>query len=150
MEELSWEVCAQRIIEWSVTAEEHLNITAKYIGLYRQNNDDQEKLSQILAELNFRVLHLGDLQSKFKRLELWTSGRYEIEKSLAALAIMREKKSASFAKEAKYEAVDHFLDIVVDASAMHMRLQNGRSSARDTTEAIRSRISQIKGAIRSS
>lgn len=149
MEPLSWEVCRQRIDEAQAEAEEHLNIAARYIQMYRTANDDGEKLSQILAELNFRVLRLGDLQAKFKRLELWTDRRYELEKGLAAVKLLREKKPATFAKEAKYESVEQYLDIMVDASAMHMRLQNGRSSARDTTEAIRSRISQIKGAIRS-
>jgi len=149
MDKLSWELCKQRVADWSAEVEEHLNVTAKYIQMYRVTNDDGEKLSQILAELNYRVMRLGDFQAKYKRLQLWTSGRYEIEKGLAALALLKEKKPATYAKEAKYETVEKFLDIMVDADAMHMRLQNGRSSARDTTEAIRSRISQIKGAIRS-
>lgn len=150
MEQLTWEICRERIDSAQKECETHLNVAAKYIQMYRASNEDGEKLSQILAELNFRVLKLGDLQAKFKRLELWTDKRYELEKGLAAVKLLKEKKPATYAKEAKYETVEPFLDIMVDASAMHMRLQNGRSSARDTTEAIRSRISQIKGALRSS
>lgn len=150
MEQLSWELCSKRIADWQPGAEEHLQASAKYIQMYRVTNDDGEKLSQILAELNYRVMMLGDLQARFKRIELWTSHRYEIEKALSAVTLLRDKKPATYAKEAKYETVQQYLDTMVDASAMHMRLQNGRSSARDTTEAIRSRISQIKGALRSS
>lgn len=150
MEQLSWEVCKDRIATWAAEAEPHLNKAAEYIQRYRVVNDSGEQLSQLLAELNFRVLHLGDLQAKVKRIELWTDKRYEIEKALAAVTLLREKKPATYAKEAKYETVQEFLDIMVDASALHMRLQNGRSSARDTTEAIRSRISQLKGDQRSS
>lgn len=150
MEQLSWELCKQRMDDWRSDVEEQLNFTAKYIQLYRSSNDDGEKLSQLLAELNYRVMRLGDYQAKYKRLASWTDKRYEMEKALAALKLLKEKKPASYAKEAKYETMQDFLDIMVDADAMHMRLQNGRSSARDTTEAIRSRISQIKGAIRSS
>lgn len=150
MEQLSWELCKQRMAEWAADVEEQLNFAAKYIQLYRASNDDGEKLSQLLAELNYRVMRLGDYQAKYKRLALWTDKRYEMEKALAALKLLKQKNPATYAKEAKYESVGQYLDIMVDADAMHMRLQNGRSSARDTTEAIRSRISQIKGAIRSS
>lgn len=150
MEQLTWELCRTRIDEWSLEVEEHLNITANQIQLYRTTGDNMERLVQILSELNYRVMRLGDFQAKYRRLELWTTKRYDIEKGLAAVQFLRDKKPATFAKEAKYEVVQAFLDTMVDASAMHMRVQNGRSSARDTTEAIRSQISVIKGAIRSS
>lgn len=144
MEQLTWNYCREKIDTWSKEAETNLNITVKYIQMYRDNLDSGETLARVLSELNYRVLRLGDLQAKYKRLELWADKRYELEKGLAAVELIRNGKSAAYAKEAKYENLHEYLDIVVDASAMHMRLQNGRSSARDTTDAIRSRLSQIK------
>lgn len=150
MEQLSWDLCRSRIDELGAEAEPHLNVIAKYIQMYRGQIDNEDQLAQILAELNYRVLETGDLQAKVRRIDLWTDKRYEMEKSFAALKVIREGKAVNYAKEAKYEGLEKWLDTMVDASALHLRLQNGRSSARDTTEAIRSRISQLKGAQRSS
>lgn len=149
MEELTWELCRQRIDEWSEEVEEFLNGAATNIQNYRIVGDDMDGLLKILGELNHQVMRLGDYQAKFKRLELWTDKRYSIEKGLEVVRIVRSGKANNYAQDAKYEKVQKFLGTMVDASAMHMRVQNGRSSARDTTEAIRSRISVIKGAIRS-
>lgn len=148
MEELTWEVCRKKIDEWSKDVEEHLNKTAQFIQLYRQT-DDGEKLNQILSELNYRSMCLGDYQAKYKRLELWTDRRYDIEKGIETVRIVREeKKAVNFAQVAKNEHIQKFLSTLVDAAAMHMRVQNARSSARDTTDAIRQRISQLKYDVR--
>lgn len=151
METITWELARERIESVKDKCEEHLQIVAKQIQMYRTANDDGERLAQLLADLNYHVMILGDYQAGMKRLELWTTHRYAMEKAFSKLRLLRSEKkvSAAYAEEAKYEGLESFLDIMVDASAMHMRLQNGRSSARDTTEAIRSRISQIKGALRS-
>lgn len=151
MNALSWELVRETLGELEPTISKIISLTAADIQKYPHHNDDPEALSQILANLNYYVLKLGELQPRCERLKTWTDKRYEIEKGLETVRIIREeKKAANYAQSAKYESVQQYLDTMVSASALHMRVQNARSSARDTTEAIRSRISQIKGAVRSS
>lgn len=151
METLTWELVRIRLDELLPQAETLIDRTSKWIFKYRENNHDQEKLSTILAELNKLVFQLGELQSRYERLKNWTDKRYELEKAISAVKIIRSGKAANYAKEAKYEEIEKndYMESTVDASAMHMRLQNARSSARDNTEGIRSRISTIKGSMRS-
>ncbi len=151
MEPLTWEIVRTRITEMSPKAEELIARTSGWIKKYREYNHSIEPLSTILSELNKLVFELGELQSRYERLKSWTDKRYEIEKAIEAVKIIRAGKPGTYAKEAKYEEIDKkdFLQAVVDSSAMHLRVQNARSSARDTTEGIRSRISTIKGSIRS-
>lgn len=151
MRNLSWELAQKKLEELEPLVNQTVNLTAADIQKYPRMNDNGEHLSQLLANLNYYVLKLGELQPQLEQLKNWTDKRYEIEKGLETVRITREeKKAVNYAQSAKYEKVQQFLDIMVSASAMYMRVQNARSSARDTTEAIRSRISQIKGALRSS
>lgn len=151
MQPFSWESVQKQLERLQPIVEQTIGLTAKDIQNYPFVNNNGEHLSQLLANLNYYVLKLGELQPQLERLKNWTEKRYEIEKGLETVRITRdEKKPVNYAQNAKYEKVQAFLDIMVTASALHMRVQNARSSARDTTEAIRSRISQIKGAIRSS
>lgn len=151
MQPLTWDVAQKRLEYWQPKADELIALTTADIQKYPHHNDDPEILSQLLANLNYYVMRLGELQPRTERLKMWTEKRYEIEKGLETVRIARdEKKPVTYAQNAKYEKVQQFLDTMVNASALHMRVQNARSSARDTTEAIRSRISQIKGSIRSS
>lgn len=151
MNNLSWAVADEHIEKLKVKADYYISLTAGDIRLYPKCNDNAEQLSQLLANLNYYVLELGEIQAKCERLKTWTDKRYEIEKGLETVRIVREdKKAVNYAQSAKYEKIQGYLDIMVNAAALYMRVQNARSSARDTTEAIRSRISQIKGAIRSS
>lgn len=151
MNPLSWPVVDDMLKSHTPAANNVITLVANDIKLYPRCNDDAEKLSQLLANLNYYVLELGEIQARCERLKTWTDKRYEIEKGLETVRIVREeKKAVNYAQSAKYEKIQSYLDIMVSAAALYMRVQNARSSARDTTEAIRSRISQIKGAIRSS
>lgn len=148
---LSWESVREKIVELQPEVERVVGLTAADIQKYPHVNDNPESLSQLLANLNFYVLKLGELQPQLEQLKTWTEKRYEIEKGLEVVRLIRdEKKPVGYSDAAKYEKVQQFLDTMVTAGALHLRVQNARSSARDTTEAIRSRISQIKGSIRSS
>lgn len=151
MRNLSWEEAAKELDVLIPEVEKIVGLTAADIRRYPSMNNNGEHLSQLLANLNYYVLRLGELQARLEHLKTWTEKRYEIEKGLETVRLARdEKRAVNYAQNAKYERVQQFLDTMVNASALYMRVQNGRSSARDTTEAIRSRISQIKGAIRSS
>lgn len=147
----NWDDARSILDEVMPKAETEIEKTIHWLRQYPAQNGNPEGLSTLLSQLNVCVLELGELQSQIERVKNWTDRRWEMEKGLEAVKIMRDK-SAAYAKEAKYVPIDerNYLQAVVDSSAMHLRLQNARSSARDTTEAIRSRISQIKGAIRSS
>lgn len=151
MEPLNWQTVSARLDELLPKAEMLIERTSQWIKKYRGSNHHQENLSIILSELNGLVFELGELQSRYERMKNWTDKRYEIEKAVEAVKIMRDGKAGNYAKEAKYENIDKqdYLQAVVDSSAMHMRIQNARSSARDTTEGIRSRISTLKGSMRS-
>ncbi len=151
MQPLSWESAADMLAYWKPKVDDVIKLTSADIQRYPHVNDNAESLAQLLANLNYYVMKLGEIQPRLERLKTWTEKRYEIEKGLETVRIARdEKKSVTYASNAKYEKVQEFLDTMVNAGALHMRVQNARSSARDTTEAIRSRISQIKGSIRSS
>lgn len=151
MEPLDWQVVRSRIDELAPKTEKLIERTSGWIKKYRSSNHHQEALSTILHELNILVFELGELQARYERLKNWTDKRYEIEKAIEAVKIIRTGKAGNYAKEAKYEEIEKqdYLQAVVDSSAMHMRIQNARSSARDTTEGIRSRISTLKGSMRS-
>jgi len=148
----SWQDVTKILAETVPVAERAIKQTVFYVKQYPGLNDNPEGLSTLLARLNVCVAELGELQPIMERVKNWTDRRYEIEKSLAAMRVIETGKAANYAKEAKYEALvkQDFLSKVVDSSSMYLRLQNARSTARDTTEALRSRISQIKGAQRSS
>lgn len=144
-----WDEVKAELDEWEPKAIQSINEAVKHINSYSRYNDNPQMLSQVLSALNYQVMVLGDLQSRYKKMQLWTEKRYEIEKGLEKSRIVNEEnKSAAFADGAKYNKVQDYLDTMVQAAAMFMRVQNARSSARDTTEAIRSRISQLKDNLR--
>lgn len=148
---LSWDVVRERLNDREVMAQRWIGLAAADIKKYPHTHGNPEALAQLLANLNYYVLELGELQAETEQMKTWTEKRYEIEKGLEVVRLVRdEKKPVGFSDAAKYEKVQQFLDTMVSAGALHLRVQNARSSARDTTEAIRSRISQIKGALRSS
>ena len=147
---LTWESVAKQLTALKTPIEQLIALTLADIERYPKMNENGEHLAQLLANLNYYVMQLGECQPKYKRLDIWCEKRYEIEKGLETVRIHRdENKAVNYAQNAKYEKIQNFLDTMVEASAMHMRVQNARSSARDTTEAIRSRIGQLRGAQRS-
>lgn len=147
---MKWEFVAKELELLKGPAEELIANTLADIKRYPHHNNDGESLSQLLANLNYYVMQLGELQPRVRKLDLWCDKRYEIEKALETVRIHKEEnKAVNYAQNAKYIKVQDFLDLVVQSSALHMRVQNARSSARDTTEAIRSRIGQLRGAQRS-
>lgn len=142
---LDWTSAEKRLAALKAEAEENIKLSQADIGRYPKFNDDGQSLSQLLANLNWYVQRLGELHAQAESLQLWTSKRYDIEKGLEVMRIVRvDKKAVNFAENAKYQKIADFLDIMVEASALHKRVQNARSSARDTTEAIRSRIGQLR------
>jgi hypothetical protein len=148
---LTWEGAGNSLDMLAPLVEKLVAATAADIKRYPAVNNNGEHLAQLLANLNYYALRLGELQPTLEQLKSWTEKRYEIEKGLETVRLTRdEKRPVSYAQNAKYEKVQAFLDTMVNAGALHLRVQNARASARDTAEAIRSRISQIKGAIRSS
>lgn len=148
----TWEDARTILDEALPQAETAIQKMKFYGDQYPAQNSNPEGLAKLLSQLNVCVIELGELQPILERVKNWSERKYEIEKGLEAMRIIRSNKSAAYAKEAKYEKMDDkgYVSVIVDASAMHMRVQNARSSARDNTEAMRSRISQIKGSIRSS
>jgi len=96
------------------------------------------------------VFDLGELQSDFLQLKEWTDKQYDIEKAKTIIAKVKEGQTATYANNVKNAGAEQYVDLTVICAGYHMRVQNARSSARDTTEAIRSRISTIKTGIRSS
>ena len=147
----TWDTVEKRLENIKPTIEDTIIKSGADIQKYPHSNDDGEKLSQLLANLNWYVLRLGELQPVAEQLKNWTDKRYEIEKGLETVRIVKEdQKATNYAQNAKYQKVKDFLDIMVQSAALHMRVQNARSSARDTTEAIRSRIGQLRGSQRSS
>lgn len=147
---LNWETVRSEYERLKPIIEEAIRLSLNDIRRYPINNNNGETLSQLLANLNWSVQKLGELQPQIARLKGWTEGRYSIEKGLETVRIVKSGKPVGYAGNAKYEKVQEFLDITVETDALHMRVQNARSSARDTTEAIRSRIGQLRGQIRSS
>lgn len=150
MQNLSWELAKNEIEKLEPDVAETIKLTSRDIASYPHYNNNEEHLSQLLANLNWYVLRLGEFQAQLEQLKIWTERRYEIEKGLETVRIVRdENKPFNYATAAKYERVKGFLDTMVTAGALCMRVQNARSSARGTNEAIRTRISLIKGAQRS-
>lgn len=147
---LTWDIVRDKFATLKPLVDKNIALSSKDIGKYPTHNGDGEYLSQLLANLNWYVQKLGDLQSDTEQLKLWTEKRYDIEKGMAAVRIAESGKAVTHANNAKYKEIQQFLDIMVDANVLHMRVQNARSSARDTTEAIRSRIGQLRGQLRSS
>lgn len=150
MEDLSWARVKELLEKWQPKVVDKITGAAADVNKYPYALNNEETLAQLLANLNFFAVSLGEWQARYKRLDLWCDKRYEIEKGLETVRIVKEGKATNYAQSAKYEKVQEYLDIMVNASAMHMRVQNARAASRDTAEAIRSRISQIKGARRSS
>ena len=147
----SWEDAEKLLGELKPEVEQTITRSQADIGRYPKMNDNGEHLSQLLANLNWYVQKLGELHARAEALKTWTEKRYEIEKGLELDRLVKvEKMSASQAGGSKYVKVKEYLDPMVRASAMHLRVQNARSSARDTTEAIRSRIGQLRGQLRNS
>lgn len=150
MEPLTWELVEQKFAALKPLVDKTINDSKADIARYPQVNQNGESLAQLLANLNYYVEKLGEYHAKTERLKTWTEKRYDIEKALEKVQLVREKKMAiGLAEAAKYEKVQQYLDIMVNAGALHIRVQNARSSARDTTEAIRSRIGQLRGQQRS-
>ena len=146
----TWETIEQRMENIRGEVNEKLNLSRSDIARYPHINDNGELLSQLLANLNYYVQKLGDLHAITEQLKIWTDRRYEMEKGLAKTRLINDdKKSAAYADGAKYIGMEKYLDIMVAAAGMDKRVQNGRSTARDTTEAVRSRIGQLRGQQRS-
>lgn len=142
---LTWDIVDKRLATLTKEADENIKLSQADIGRYPQFNNNGEDLSQLLANLNWYVQRLGEFHAQAEELQLWTAKRYDIEKGLEVMRIVREDgKAVNFAENAKYQKIADFLDIMVQTSALHKRVQNARSSARDTTEAIRSRIGQLR------
>ncbi len=147
----SWEDAEVMVNKLKPTVDTTVDLSMKDIGRYPRMNDNGEHLSQLLANLNWYVQKLGDLHADAEGLKTWTEKRYEIEKGLELNRLIKvDKVGVTQAAGAKYEKVQQYLDIMVRAGVLHQRVQNARSSARDTTEAIRSRIGQLRGQQRSS
>lgn len=146
----TWPVIEQRLQNILPVVNETISLSQKDITLYPRNNEDGENLSKLLANLNHYVQRLGELHATTEALKIWTDKRYEAEKGLETVRIVKEeKKAVNYAQSAKYEKVHTYIDIMVEAARIDKRVQNARSSARDTTEAIRSRIGQLRGQLRS-
>lgn len=151
MRYLSWESVKAELERLEPVVNQTITLALKDIESYPHYNNNEEFLSQLLANLNWYVMQLGEYHAELEQLKIWSDKRYEIEKGLETVRIVREDgKPVNYANNAKYGKVKEFLDIMVTSSALCLRVQNARSSARGTNEAIRTRISLIKGAQRSS
>lgn len=147
----SWDEVRSDFALVAPDADKKIALTREDIKRWPRFIHDGESLAQLLANLNFYVMELGEIHAKTERMSNWTKEQFAAEKGIELARIVNaEKKSATYAAGAKYEKVQQFIGTMVEASALHLRVQNCRSSARDTTEAIRSRIGQLRGAIRSS
>lgn len=147
----TWEIIKQRFVNVKEVVDNTIPLSQADIARYPKLNNNGEALSQLLANLNYYVQLLGELHAVTEQLKIWTDKRYEIEKGLETVRLVKEeKKAVNYAQNAKYVKVQDYLDIMVRSAALDKRVQNARSSARDTTEAIRSRIGQLRGQLRSS
>jgi hypothetical protein len=142
----NWDDAIADTAKVKLNAESWIAAAAKYRLDYQKYLSNEEMLADILSKVNACTFKLGEYQAQIKRVFAWTEKRWEMEKGLNTVALYRDKKATSIsaAKEMKYEGIEHLLDPVAEADALHLRIQNARSSNRDTAEAIRSRISQIK------
>ena len=147
----TWEIIQQRYDNVAPMVEKTIPLSQSDIDRYPRLNDNGEHLSQLLANLNYYVQLLGELHSVTEQLKIWTDKRYEAEKGIEKYRLIKEEKLAvGTADGAKYTNITQYLDIMVMCDGLDKRVQNARSSARDTTEAIRSRIGQLRGQLRSS
>lgn len=144
----TWETIRARLENVRPTVEDTIRKSQADIAKYPSYNGDGEGLSQLLANLNYYVQLLGEIHSTTEALRIWTDKRYEIEKGLELHRLTQEKMGVTQAGGAKYERVQQYLDTMVTCGSIDKRTQNARSSARDTTEAIRSRIGQLRGQLR--
>lgn len=148
-EQLNWDLVQQKFEEYSAKAEPLIDQTRHWVKQYPAQLQSEEGLHSLLAQLNVLVLDLGELQSDAAKIKQWTDTQYDIEKSRHFIELVNSKKPVSYANGAKYLGAEEYLQLTVACASLHLRLQNARASARDTTEGIRSRISTIKGSIRS-
>lgn len=146
----TWETITQRYDNVLPMVEKTIPLSQADIDRYPKYNNNGEHLSQLLANLNYYVQLLGELHAVTEQLKAWTDKRYEAEKGLEKYRLIQSKMAIGTAEGAKYEKVVTFLDIMVMCAGLDKRVVNARSSARDTTEAIRSRIGQLRGQLRSS
>ena len=147
----TWETIEQRYNNVLPQVEKTIPLSQADIDRYPRMNDNGEHLSQLLANLNYYVQLLGELHAVTEQLKTWTEKRYEAEKGIEKYRLVKtEKMAIGLADGAKYTHVTQYLDIMVMCDGLDKRVQNARSSARDTTEAIRSRIGQLRGQLRSS
>lgn len=146
----TWETITQRYENVLPKVNQTIPLSQADIDRYPKMNNNGEHLSQLLANLNYYVQLLGELHAVTEQLKAWTDKRYEAEKGLEKYRLIKEKMAIGTAEGAKYEKVVTFLDIMVMCAGLDKRVVNARSSARDTTEAIRSRIGQLRGQLRSS
>lgn len=148
-DQLTWELVKDKYTSLKSEVDKNVGLSSTEIGKYPTHNEDGEYLSKLLANLNWYVQKLGDLHAQAERLKMWTEKRYDIEKGNAAVRLVKGGMPVTNSNNAKYKEIEQFLDIMVDTKAVCMKVQNARSSARDTTEAIRSRIGQLRGQLRS-
>ncbi len=145
----TWESVKKELADLSIRANKQIELSQKDIARYPHDNNNGEFLSQLLANLNHYVQVLGEIHAQTEQLKIWTDKRYDIEKGLEKYRLVKEEKMAiGTAEAAKYDKVQEYLDVMVDCAGLDKRVQNARSSARDTTEAIRSRIGQLRGQLR--
>lgn len=146
----TWETIEKRFENIKPVVDSTIPLSQADIDRYPKYNGNGEHLSQLLANLNYYVQLLGELHAVTEQLKTWTDKRYEAEKGLEKYRLVKSEKMAiGTAEGAKYEKVVTFLDIMVMCDGVDKRVVNARSSARDTTEAIRSRIGQLRGQLRS-
>lgn len=148
-EQLNWDLVQQKFDEYSAKAEPLIDQARHWVKQYPAQLQSEEGLHSLLAQLNVIVLDLGELQSDAARIKQWTDTQYDIEKSKEFIKLVKGGKPVTYANGAKYVGAEEHLNLTVNSASLHLRLQNARASARDTTEGIRSRISTIKGSIRS-
>lgn len=151
MAEYTWEDAKKNLVIIKAKSESWIASAAQYRHDFVGNLGNDEVLAEILSKVNACTFELGERQSDAKQVYTWTDKRWEMEKGLNTVRLFKEGKASSIsaAKEMKYEGIEEYLDTVAEADALHLRIQNARSSCRDTAEAIRSRISQIKQSVRS-
>ncbi len=147
----TWETIQARYDNVLPIVESTIPLSQADIDRYPRLNNNGEHLSQLLANLNYYVQLLGEIHAVTEQLKIWTDKRYEAEKGIEKYRLVKEEKIAiGLADGGKYTKVTEYLDIMVRCGGLDKRVQNARSSARDTTEAIRSRIGQLRGQLRSS
>ena len=146
----TWDIAESRYKNAEKLVSHFVPLAQGDIDLYPRNNNNGEGLSQLLANLNYYVGVLGEIHSITEELKIWTDKRYEVEKGIEKYRLVKEEKMAiGLADGGKYNKVANYLDIMAACVGIDKRVQNTRASARDTTEAIRSRIGQLRGQARS-